>query len=295
MSGTRRRRVLAAGLAAALPRAPAWATAAAPSSTFEHAAAAIEARIGGKIGVAAFDAGRGRWLMYQPDRRMAMCSVFKLPLACAVAARVDAGRLHWDQPVHFGAADLQRYAPVVRAHLGAGALSVRELCAAIIEVSDNSAANLLLGLVGGPAGLTAFLRRSGDAVTRIDRTEPALNSNLPDDPRDTSTPRALVQTTQALLLGSVLSPDSRQALIEWLVAAQTGMARLRAGLPAGWRAGDKTGSGSRAAWNDVAIAWPGAARGPIVIAMLTSGSPRPQEDVDAAHAEVARLIAGAWA
>jgi beta-lactamase class A len=285
---------IAASLAPTLGRASATTAATARSSAFERAAAAIEQQAGGTIAVAALDAGTNRWLAYRADRRMAMCSVFKLPLACSIAASVDAGRLHWDQPVRFGKSDLLSYAPVVEAHVEAGALSVRELAAAAVEVSDNAAANLLLGLIGGPPGLTMFLRRCGDDVTRLDRMEPALNSNLPGDPRDTSTPRALVQTMQRLLLGSVLSPASRDAVTDWLVASKTGGQRLRAGLPADWRVGDKTGTGPRGALNDVAVAWPGASRAPILIAMLTSGSPRPQQDIEAAHSAIARQVVSAF-
>jgi len=173
-------------------------------------------------------------------------------------------------------------------------LSIRELCAAAVELSDNVAANLLLPLIGGPAGLTAFMRESGDTVTRLDRNEPELNSNLPDDLRDTSSPRALVESMQRLLLGPRLAAPSRAALIAWLTNSRTGLQRLRAGLPADWRAGDKTGTGPRGAVNDAAIAWP-AGRAPILIAVLMSGSPHPAALLGEAHAQIARLVAQRFA
>lgn len=266
-------------------------------AAFERELAQIQSRIGGTIGAAALDTASGRLLAFNADRRMAMCSVFKLLLAAAVAARVDSGKLRWDQPVRFSRADLVPYAPVVETHLEAGALSVRELCAAAVELSDNVAANLLLPLIGGPAGLTAFMRESGDSVTRLDRNEPELNANLPDDPRDTSTPRALVESMQRLLLGPRLAAPSRDALTAWLSNSRTGLQRIRAGLPADWRAGDKTGTGQRGAVNDAAIAWP-PGRAPILIAVLMSGSPQQAATLATlgeAHAQIARLVAQRFA
>ena len=135
-------------------------------------------------------------------------------------------------------------------------MTVDDLCAAIVEASDNGGANLLLERVGGPKGLTRFLRESGDAVTRLDRNEPSLNSNLPDDPRDTTTPDAMVGTMKRILTGDVLQPASRDKLLDWLRKSETGAKRLRAGLPAGWDVGDKTGTGIRGATVDNAIVWP---------------------------------------
>ena len=287
MTMQRRRDLLVAGLglASALP-----ALAADGDTAFEREVAAIQGRFGGTIAVAALDAASQRWLGFNAERRMAMCSVFKLPLAAAVAARVDAGTLRWDQPVRFTRKDLVPYAPVVEAHLDAGVLSVRELCAATVELSDNVAANLLLPLIGGPARLTAFMRETGDTVTRLDRNEPELNTNLPDDPRDTSSPRALVESMQRLLLGPRLTAPSRDRLVDWLTRSRTGLQRIRAGLPADWRAGDKTGTGQRGAVNDAAIAWP-PGRAPILIAILMSGSPHPPPVLGEAHAQIARLVA----
>lgn len=283
----RRRDLLVAGLGLA-SALPAFTTDG--DTAFERELAAIQRRVGGTIGVAALDAASQRWLGFNADRRMAMCSVFKLPLAAAVAARVDAGKLRWDQPVRFTRKDLVPYAPVVEAHLDAGVLSVRELCAATVELSDNVAANLLLPLIGGPAGLTAFMRETGDTVTRLDRNEPELNTNLPDDPRDTSSPRALVESMQRLLLGPRLTAPSRDTLIDWLTRSRTGLQRIRAGLAADWRAGDKTGTGQRGAVNDAAIAWP-PGRAPVLIAVLMGGSPEPVAVLGEAHAQIARLVA----
>ena len=247
-----------------------------------------------RLGVAAMDTGSGRTLSFDPDSRYAMCSTFKLPLAAAVLGAVDRGVLGLADEIGFGEADVLEYAPVVRAHLARGRLSVERLCAAIVEVSDNSAANLLLRRIGGPARLTAFIRRCGDRVTRLDRFEEALNSNLPGDPRDTTTPAAMLGLMRTLLLGNALAPRSRERLAEWMEGATTGLRRLRAGLPPGWRAGDKTGNGANGAANDIAIAWP-PNRPPILIASYISGAEVGDDGRHAAHATVGRIVAAAFA
>jgi beta-lactamase class A len=247
-----------------------------------------------RLGVAALDTGSGRTLRFDAQSRYAMCSTFKLPLAAAILAEVESGRLRLADEIRFGEADLLAYAPVVRANLRRGRLTVERLCAAIVEVSDNSAANLLLGRIGGPAGLTAFIRRSGDRLTRLDRYEEELNSNLPGDPRDTTTPAAMLGLMRALLLGDALAAGSRARLAGWMEGATTGRRRLRAGLPPGWRAGDTTGNGANGAANDIAIAWP-PERPPILIASYISGTELDDARRHAAHASVGRVVAAAFA
>lgn len=253
---------------------------------------ALLARLGGRLGVYAIDTGSRAQLDLNGEERFAMCSTFKLLLAAAVLARVDAGALRLDHRVAFGAKDMVPYAPVTSARLAEGAMSVRDLCAAAMVLSDNPAANLLLPLVGGPSGLTRFLRDLGDPVTRLDRTEPELNTNLPGDLRDTTTPVAMARSMERLLAGPALTEPSRSQLIAWAVDSKTGRRRLRAGLPPGWEVGDKTGSGMNGAVNNVAIAWP-PGRAPILVASFMSGSTLPGSRLDAAHAEVGRLVAQA--
>jgi beta-lactamase class A len=168
------------------------------------------------------------------------------------------------------------------------------LCEAAVEVSDNTAANVLLRFIGGPQALTHYFRRIGDSVTRLDRYEPGLNSNLPGDPRDTSTPEAMIATMQSLLIGNALSPASRQTLIGWLRNSRTGLHRLRAGLPRNWTVGDKTGTGSNGAVNDSAIVWP-PRRSPLLMAAYLSDSQAPADALEAAHAHMGRIIAATFA
>src|SRR5688572_12752271 len=151
----------------------------------------IEASVGGRLGVFAVDTATGRQLFHRADERFAMASTFKWVLAAAVLASIGKGELSWDQPVPYGASDLLEYAPVARQHVDEGEMTVEALAEAIIVLSDNTAANLLLAKVGGPAGLTKFIRANGDPITRLDRDEPMLNTNLADDPRDTTSPRAM--------------------------------------------------------------------------------------------------------
>ncbi len=277
-----------------------------PAVPLETRFTALEATLdGGRLGVCAIDTGSGARLVHRGDERFAMASTFKWLLAAAVLNQVDAGAVRLDQRVLYSAADILDYAPVATAHLAAGAMSVEELLEAIITVSDNTAANLLLPGVLGPEGLTRFLRANGDGVTRLDRTEPTLNQNAPDDPRDTTTPAAMAQTLKHILAGEgrpaggdVLSLASRQRLIGWMEKSSTGLKRLRAGFPSGWRAGDKTGSGANGALNDCVIVWPparhGSPRQPIVIASYISGGAAGPETREALQAEIGRLIAQAW-
>lgn len=280
----------AAALAAGCAGPPTPSRAARPSLELLR----IELGQRARLGVAALDTATGRGLRFDAGSRYAMCSTFKLPLAAAILHEVESGRLDLADEIEFGDADLLDYAPVVRANRRRGRLTVERLCRAIVEVSDNSAANLLLRRIGGPAGLTAFIRACGDRVTRLDRYEEALNSNQPGDPRDTTTPDAMLGLMRALLLGGVLAPASRARLAGWMEGATTGLRRLRAGLPPGWRAGDKTGNGANGAANDIAIAWP-PGRPPILIASYISGTEVGDRARHAAHAAVARIVAGALA
>ena len=248
---------------------------------------------GGRLGVAALDTGSNRWLVHDEHSRYAMASTFKVALAGAILAQAEHGALALDQEVPFGEADLLDYAPVVRANLALGRLPVERLCAAAVEVSDNSAANLLLARIGGPVGLTRFIRGCGDPVTRLDRTEPTLNTNLPGDPRDTTSPAAMVGLLRALLFDGPLTSASRARLAGWMEGAATGRARLRAGLPSTWRVGDKTGNGANGAANDIAFAIPPSRR-PILIACYQSGGNADAAARNAVHAAVARAVAAAF-
>ena len=122
-------------------------------------------------------------------------------------------------------------------------------------------------------GFTAFARTLGDQVTRLDRIETELNEATPGDPRDTTTPAAMTENLRKLVLGDALSTKSRAQLKNWLIGSKTGDTRLRAGVPAGWIVGDKTGTGGRGTNNDVGIFWP-PSRAPLVVSTLPHGMQR---------------------
>ena len=251
----------------------------------------IETVLGGRVGVMAIDTGNGSVMSHREDERFAMCSTFKWLLAAFVLSQVEQDEMSLDERLSYGPDDLLGYAPVAKKHVDRGWLTVSALCNATVTLSDNTAANLLLHRLGGPSELTAFLRQCGDNVTRLDRNEPDLNTNLPGDERDTTTPRAMAGTMNRILLGDdILSADSRARLTGWLKKSSTGLERLRAGLPGEWIAGDKTGTGVNGAANDVAIAWP-PNRQPILIAAYLSESDATPDDLNTAHADIARAVA----
>jgi beta-lactamase class A len=257
-------------------------------SDFVNRILSIEERTGARIGVAALDTGNGKRLDHRSDERFPMCSTFKFLAAAAVLKRVDSGEEKLDRFVTYGTKDILEYAPVTKAHLKDGGMTLSGLCAAAIEQSDNTAGNLLLDAIGGPAGLTSFVRGIGDKTTRLDRKEPELNSAIPGDERDTTTPAAMCADMQRLLLGNVLSESSRHQLEDWLQHNETGGLMIRASVPKTWTVGDKTGRCANGATNDVAIIRP-SGRAPILVAICSIGSTSSADDRAAIVAEAARV------
>lgn len=252
--------------------------------------AAIENTHGGRLGVSIMDTGSGRRVGHRADERFPMCSTFKFLAAAQVLARIDRGDERLDRRIVFARRDLVPYSPVTEKHVGAPGMTLAEMCHAAITLSDNTAGNLLLASIGGPAGLTAFARGLGDGVTQLDRWEPDLNEAIPGDPRDTTTPAAMIDDMRKLLLGDALSTASRRQLADWLVATSTGGERLRAGLPKHWRVGDKTGTSNNGVTNDIGIVWP-PTRAPLLVTTYFAESVVPQEQRNAALAEVGRIVA----
>src|SRR5262245_55080415 len=201
-------------LLAASPPVDGFAVANTPGSTsdFPNRILSIEQRTGAPIGVAALDTGSSKRLDYRSEERFPMCSTFKFLAAAAVLKGVDDGKEKLDRFVPYEAKDILEYAPVTKAHLNEGGMTLDALCAAAIEQSDNTAGNLLLDTIGGPGGLTNFARSTGDETTRLDRKEPELNSAIPGDERDTTTPAAMCADMQRFVFGSVLSESSRHQL-----------------------------------------------------------------------------------
>jgi beta-lactamase class A len=254
----------------------------------------IETESGGRLGVAALDTLTDARFGHRADERFPMCSTFKLLAAAAILARVDAKQERLDRLIEFAGADVVVNSPITKDHVGSPGMSLEELCEAAMTMSDNTAGNLLLASLDGPQALTAYARSLGDTVTRLDRIEPELNEATPGDIRDTTTPAAMAANLRALALDKALSAQSREQLVRWLIANKTGDTRLRAGLPAGWRVGDKTGSGERGTTNDVGVFWP-PDRAPVIVSIyLTQTSASPAQR-NATLATVGRTVASALA
>lgn len=274
-------------MAASLLAAPACWALRAWADDFENAVVALERRHGGRLGVAILDVASGKLRAYRGDERFPLCSTFKFLAASFVLARVDRKEESLDRRVVYPKDYLVTYSPVTEKHVEGG-MTVGEICEAAVTLSDNTAGNLLLDSFGGPSGLTAYMRSIGDGFTRLDRRETALNEAAPGDPRDTTTPTAMLETLRKTVLGTALSDSSRAQLTAWLVANKTGDQRLRAGAPSGWRVGDKTGSGGNNATNDVAIIWP-PNRAPVLVTAYYVGADASDDQRSAVLAEVGRL------
>lgn len=251
----------------------------------------IEAAHGGRLGVSVLDMATGLRASYRGGERFPMASTFKALLAGAVLARVDAGAERLDRVIRFTRDDLVTWSPVTEPQAGGAGMTVQALCEATTAISDNTAANLLLESMGGPTGFTATLRRLGDGATRLDRRETALNEALPGDERDTSTPDAMRDTLAAMTLGTALSAPSRAHLTRWMFANRVGDARLRAGVPQGWRVADRTGTAAYRTSNVIGVMFPAGDRPPLVVTALLTEGPADGALRDRMLADVARRIA----
>lgn len=249
----------------------------------------LETKLGGRLGVYVSDATGRVLIAHRDTERFPMCSTFKFLLGAAALKRAEQGSITLDQVLPFGEADLLSYAPVTKANVGKGGMSVHDLCAAAVTLSDNTAANLVMRAIGGPAAVTAFARSIGDHDTQLDRFEPELNSAIPGDPRDTTTPRAIAEDLRRILAGNALAPTSVQMLEGWMAESKTGLKRLRAGLPHDWSTADKTGSGANATANVVALVRP-KSRPTLFVATYVTGATLDGDALDAGHADVGRII-----
>ena len=236
-----------------------------------HGVATLERRHGGRLGVAVLDTASVTLIAHRGGERFALCSTHKALAAAFVLARVDRKQESLARRILYAREDLVPHSPITEKHVGEGGLTVGDICEAAVTLSDNTAANLLLDSFGGPADLTAYLRSLGDSVTRLDRRETALNEAKPGDPRDTTTPVAMLETLRKTVLGTALSTSSREQLTAWLVA-------------------NKTGSGANNATNDIAVLWP-PGRAPIIVAAYYAEARASEAEQDAVLSKVGRLAA----
>lgn len=250
--------------------------------------ARLEARSNSRIGVAAVDLSTNRRVDYRSDERFIMCSTFKVLAAAAVLKRVDENKEKLDRFVTYGEAQLLSYAPVTRAHVKEGGMTLDLLCAAAVEQSDNTAANLLLEAIGGPEKVTELARSLGDKFTRLDHTEPELNVARAGKDDDTTTPAAMCADLQRLFTSDFLTVASRTRLEGWMQQNQTGLKMIRAALPSDWQVGDKTGRSGDGATNDIAVVRPPSG-GPVFIAIYTVAPGESPEGREKLVAEVAKI------
>ncbi|MFG2847679.1 class A beta-lactamase [Kitasatospora sp. NPDC048296] len=265
-------------------------TAAAVTTTARPTDAAfkeLEQHFGARLGVYAVDTGNGREVAYRADERFAFASTIKSLSAGALLRKSTDEEL--DKVVTYRQEDVLKWAPITSQHVATG-MKVRDLAAAAIEYSDNTAANLVMAELGGPEAVQQTLRDLGDPTTNVNRTEPTLNEATPGDPRDTSTPRVFAADLRRYVLGDVLTEDRRRLLTDWLIGNTTGAPFIRAGVPADWKIGDKTGNAGYGTRNDVAVAWPAGGRSPVVIVVLSDrGKPDATSD-DALIAEATKAV-----
>jgi beta-lactamase class A len=290
MTASITRRAALAGSLLTLPTlGTPWGMAATPGENVSARLADLERVSGGRLGVAVLDVATGAHFGHRVDERFAMCSTFKFLAAAFVLARVDRNEERLDRRIAFTKEDLVAYSPVTKDRVGADGMTVAELCDAAMTLSDNTAGNLLLTSFGGPAGLTAYARSLGDTVTRLDRIETDLNEATPGDPRDTTSPAAMLENLRRLVVDDALSRPARAQLTAWLLANKTGDQRLRAGFPGDWRVGDKTGTGGHATTNDIAVAWP-PNRAPIIVTAYYAEASASLDQRNAVLEAVGRIV-----
>ena len=280
--------------AATLPFALAFKARAADTSearSVEGQLAKLEQTAGGRLGVSALNTANGTWIGHRADERFPFCSTFKVILSGAILARSTQAAGFMQQRIRYAQSDVVHYSTVTAEHIGDG-MTVAELCAAAIQHSDNTAANLLIKLLGGTDAVTAYARLIGNDVFRLDRLETSLNDAVPGDPRDTATPASMVRSLHTLTLGDTLPIAQRTQLLDWLRGNQMGSKRIGAALPAGWTMGDKTGTGDYGTANDLAVIWP-PSRPPLILGIYHTQPGQDAKARDDVVAAAARIVVGA--
>jgi beta-lactamase class A len=250
--------------------------------------AKLERTLAGRLGVFALNTANGKQLSYRGDEYFPMCSTFKVILVSTILKRSTQIDGLMQQRIKYQQSDLVTYSPITERHVEDG-MTVSALCAAAIQYSDNTASNLLMKILGGPETVTTFARSIGDRQFRLDRWETALNSSIPGDRRDTSTPNAMATSLQRLALGGALEPHLQLQLRVWLQGNTTGSARIRAGVSADWQVGDKTGTGDYGTANDLALLWP-PRRAPVVVAIYTTQGEKDAKARNDVIASAARIV-----
>jgi beta-lactamase class A len=287
-SRNRRKLLLAAVSVPIATICTSWATQGNTTVAAGAQLAKLEQTLAGRLGVFALNTANGRQLSYRADEYFPMCSTFKVILASAILKRSTQIDGLMQQRIKYQQSDLVTYSPITERYVKDG-MTVDALCAAAIQYSDNTASNLLMKILGGPEAVTTFARSIGDGQFRLDRWETALNSSIPGDRRDTTTPNAMGLSLQRLAFGDALEPRLQLQLRVWLQGNTTGAARIRAGVPADWQVGDKTGTGDYGTANDIALLWP-PRRSPVVVAIYTTQGEKDAKARNDLIASAARIV-----
>lgn len=251
----------------------------------------LETSAHGRLGVAAINTGNGVHVQYRADERFPFCSTFKTIVAAAILKKSESSKELLSKRIHYNKDELEKsgYAPITQKHLADG-MTIADLCAATLQYSDNAAVNFLMTELEGPPAINAFARSIGDEIFRLDRWEPELNSAIPGDERDTTTPAAMAESVQRLTLGDALALPQRAQLVAWLKGNTTGSKRMLAGVPQGWIVGDKTGTGSYGTTNDAGVLWPNNGGAPIVAVVYFTQSDKNAAPRDDVIAEATRIV-----
>jgi beta-lactamase class A len=294
MSRLSRRHLLIGGLAltalTACQRTSALTDPAEPVAPIDDRIGALERRHNAYVGLFALDVASGHAVAYRDNDPFAMCSTFKVYAAARVLQKVQSGDLRLENSVYIDPAAVVPNSPVTGPKAG-GSMSLTQVCEAALQRSDNTAGNLLLRTIGGPQAITDFARSIGDDRTRLDRWETELNSAMPGDPRDTSTPRALGTGFLTLLTASVLAATQRQQLEDWMRGNVTSARSMRAALPGGWTTADKTGAGDYGSTNDIGVVYGPNGRKLLLSIMTRTQSPNAAADMmQPLIAEVTALV-----
>lgn len=252
---------------------PLWARGQPDTQQVMQKLAALEKQSGGRLGVALINTADDTQILYRGHERFAMCSTSKVIAAAAVLKQSESNHAILQQKMTIEKADLTNWNPVTEKYVGKE-MTLAELSAATLQYSDNTAMNKLIAHLGGTANVTAFARSIGDVTFRLDRTEPALNTAIPGDERDTTSPLAMAKSLRGLTLGDALAETQRTQLVEWMKGNTTGGQSIRAGLPEHWVVGDKTGGGDYGTTNDIAVIWP-ENRAPLILVTYFT---QPQQD-----------------
>ncbi|MBA2654186.1 MAG: class A beta-lactamase [Gammaproteobacteria bacterium] len=215
----------------------------------------LETSLDGRIGVYAINTANNQSIQYRAVERFPIQSTFKIMAISAILKQSATNPHILKQKMTYTTQDLVYWSPITEKHVAEG-MTISELCAATMMYRDNTATNLIIKKLGGPGAVNAYARSINDETFRIDSLEPNLNSD-PMQLRDTSTPTAMENSLQKIILGNVLPSFQQKQLITWMKGNTTGDARIRAGVPKGWIVADKTGASNEyGISNDIGIIWP---------------------------------------